>query len=77
MQTETLLLKGDQISKIDKCLFQVPRAETVRTAEAKISTVICLKHALQLVAPLQTALRPSENALFRAYHEVSAMGNIV
>ena len=50
---------------------QVPRAETVRTAEAKITTVIHLKHTLTLVTPLRQALHPAENALFAAYYEVN------
>lgn len=49
---------------------QLPKQETVKTAESKITTVIYLKHTLELVEPLRTALQDTEADLFKAYYEV-------
>lgn len=48
---------------------QLPKQETVKTAESKITTVIYLKHTLELVEPLRTALQDTEADLFKAYYE--------
>ncbi len=50
---------------------QIPKQETVKTAESKITTVIYLKHTLELVNPLKAALVDSQNTLLKAYHKVS------
>ena len=55
--------------------IQVPKTETVKTAESKITNVIYLKHTLELVDPLREALKNSKNALFTAYYEVRAKLN--
>eukprot|EP00731_Ephydatia_muelleri_P017612 Em0010g710a len=47
--------------------IQLPKVETVKTAESKITHVIYLKHVLELVDPLRTALEGSENPLLRGY----------
>lgn len=49
---------------------QLPKQETVKTAESKITTVIYLKHTLELVEPLRLALKDTEAELFKAYYEV-------
>ena len=51
--------------------IQLPKVETVKTAESKITHVIYLKHVLELVDPLRTALEGSENPLLRGYCDVS------
>ena len=50
--------------------IQLPKVETVKTAENKITHVIYLKHVLELVDPLRSALVGSENPLLRAYCDV-------
>ena len=49
---------------------QLPKQETVKTAESRITAVIFLKHTLELVEPLQAAVEPCKNPLFKAYHKV-------
>jgi DNA mismatch repair protein MSH4 len=49
---------------------QIPKQETVKTAESKISAIICLKHTLELVEPLSEALKETETPLLKAYHKV-------
>ena len=51
--------------------IQLPKVETVKTAESKITHVIYLKHVLELVDPLRTALEGSENPLLRGHCDVS------
>lgn len=49
---------------------QIPKQETVKTAESKISSIIYLKHVLGLIEPLREALRDFENPLMKAYYKV-------
>lgn len=48
---------------------QIPKHETVKTAENKITHIIHLKHVLELVEPLRTALADGEHSLLKAYYE--------
>lgn len=52
---------------------QIPKHETVKTAENKITHIIFLKHVLELVEPLRTALADGEDSLLKAYYEVYEM----
>ena len=54
---------------ISLCI-QIPKKEDIRTAEARITEIIYLKHTLELVQPLQQALKDGENQLFKAYEKV-------
>ena len=56
--------------------IQIPKQETVKTAESKITNIIHLKHSLELVKPLQLALKDSQNKLFSAYATVSISGHL-
>ena len=58
------------IDHITSMCIQVPKTETVKTAESKITNVIYLKHTLELVDPLREALRNCKNPLFTAYYQV-------
>lgn len=58
------------IDHLTSMCVQLPKQETVKTAESKITTVIYLKHTLELVEPLRTALQDTEADLFKAYYEV-------
>lgn len=59
------------IDHLTSMCVQLPKQETVKTAESKITTVIYLKHTLELVEPLRLALNDTEAELFKAYHEVN------
>ena len=52
-------------------LLQVPKRETIKTAESRILNIICLKHLLELVHPLKNAIISSKNHLFKTMVEVS------
>ena len=60
------------IDHLTSMCVQLPKQETVKTAESKITTVIYLKHTLELVEPLRLALKDTESELFKAYCEVKA-----
>lgn len=49
---------------------QIPKQESIKTAESKITNVIYLKHTLELIEPLREALRDCENPLLKAYYKV-------
>ncbi|KAL5005729.1 hypothetical protein ScPMuIL_016887 [Solemya velum] len=56
------------ISHLLSLCVQIPKQETVKTAESKISSIIYLKHVLELIEPLREALRDFENPLMKAYY---------
>ena len=58
------------IDHITSMCIQVPKQETVKTSETKITNVIYLKHTLELIDPLSDALKDYENHLFIAYRQV-------
>lgn len=62
------------IDHLTSMCVQLPKQETVKTAESKITTVIYLKHTLELVEPLRLALKDTEAELFKAYYEVNIRG---
>ncbi|XP_065529076.1 mutS protein homolog 4 isoform X6 [Lathamus discolor] len=49
-------------------LVQIPKQDTVKTAESKITNLIYLKHTLELVEPLRAALRNCTTPLLKAYY---------
>lgn len=51
-------------------LVQLPKHETVKTAENKINLVIYVKHCLELVSSLKDAIGTSQNPLLVAFTEV-------
>ena len=59
------------VDHLTSMCVQIPKQETVKTAESKITTVIYLKHTLELVEPLRDSLKDTETQLFKAYHEVN------
>lgn len=60
------------VDHLTSMCVQIPKQETVKTAESKITTVIYLKHTLELVEPLRVALKDTEAELLKAYDEVNA-----
>ncbi|CAH3162066.1 unnamed protein product [Porites lobata] len=57
------------VDHLTSMCVQIPKQETVKTAESKITTVIYLKHTLELVEPLRVALKDTEAELLKAYDE--------
>nr|KAG5709651.1 hypothetical protein BaRGS_027676 [Batillaria attramentaria] len=55
------------VDHIISLCVQIPKQDTVKTAESKITTVICLKHVLGLVTVLHDFLKDCENQLLKAY----------
>ncbi|XP_072181746.1 mutS protein homolog 4-like [Diadema setosum] len=49
--------------------IQIPKQESVKSAEQKITNIIYLKHTLELVEPLQIALDSAQTKLLQAYHK--------
>ena len=54
---------------LSQCV-QLPKQETVKTAENKITNVMYLKHTLELIEPLREALGDCENPLLKASYKV-------
>lgn len=61
------------VDHLTSMCVQIPKQETVKTAESKITTVIYLKHTLELVEPLRIALKDTEAELLKAYYEVNEL----
>ena len=59
------------VDHVVSLLVQLPKKETVKTAENKITLVIFLKHVLELVEPLKASTSLGKNALIAAFHTVS------
>ncbi|XP_033098705.1 mutS protein homolog 4-like [Anneissia japonica] len=66
---QTVLARFLDIDHLLSQCVQIPKTETVKTAEQKITTVILLKHTLELVGPLRTTLEGCNNRLLQAYHK--------
>ncbi|KAG8437188.1 hypothetical protein GDO86_008035, partial [Hymenochirus boettgeri] len=49
-------------------LIQIPKQDTDKATEAKISYIISLKHTLELVDPLKTVLKNCKTPLLKAYY---------
>ena len=69
--TSTVLNRFLDIDHLLSLCVQIPKQETIRIAETKITNVIYLKHTLELVEPLKSALQSAQNKLLQAYLKVS------
>ncbi|KAI8513855.1 MutS protein msh4 [Branchiostoma belcheri] len=69
-KSDTLVSRFLDVDHLLSVCVQIPKQETVKTAESKITNVIYLKHTLELVEPLQAALKDCHNQLFKAYYNV-------
>ncbi|XP_031824721.1 mutS protein homolog 4 [Sarcophilus harrisii] len=49
-------------------LVQIPKQETVKASESKITNLIYLKHTLELVDPLKAVLKKCNTPLLKAYY---------
>ena len=52
-------------------LVQLPKQETVKSAENKITLVICIKHCLELVETLRENISSSKNPLLSTFYKVN------
>ena len=50
--------------------IQIPKREDVKSAEAKITEIIRLKHTLELVEQLRDIIKDGSNQLFVLYTKV-------
>ena len=57
--------------------IQIPKREDVKSAEAKITEVIHLKHTLELVEQLRDIIKEGSNQLFVLYTKVCILGCIL
>ncbi|XP_033642505.1 mutS protein homolog 4-like [Asterias rubens] len=64
---QSVLARFLDVDHLLSLCVQIPKQETVKTAESKITNVIHLKHTLELVPPLMMALQGSKNKLLQAY----------
>ncbi|KAJ8047643.1 MutS protein-like 4 [Holothuria leucospilota] len=66
---QTVLSKFLDVDHLLSLCVQIPKQETVKTAENKITNVIYLKHVLELVEPLIKALQYTKSELLQAYYK--------
>ena len=66
---ESVLGRFVDVDTTISLLISVPKQETVQTAENRISHIIFLKHLLELVEPLKTAIKGGQNSLFKAFSD--------
>ncbi|XP_065192315.1 mutS protein homolog 4-like isoform X2 [Sycon ciliatum] len=69
LNIQGLLSRFLDVDHLISMFVQIPKSESVKTAEMRIAAVIYLKHTLELVEPLRSALEQCANPLFRAYHK--------
>ena len=63
---QSVVVRFLDIDHLLSLCVQIPKEETVKIAESKITNVIYLKHTLELIEPLQLALKECENQLLKA-----------
>lgn len=73
----SVLGRFPDIDHLTSICVQLPKHETVKTAESKISAAIYLKHTLELVEPMNDALKDTETPLFKAYYEVCILIHLI
>ena len=69
---QTVVSRFTDVDQLLSQCVQLPKQETVKTAEARITSVIVLKQCLELVPPLVDALAGCDNPLMRAYADALA-----
>ncbi|KAK3083385.1 hypothetical protein FSP39_021201 [Pinctada imbricata] len=53
---------------LSQCI-QIPKQETMKTAENKLTNIIYLKHTIEMIGAFRNALGDCENSLFKAYYK--------
>ncbi|XP_059143835.1 mutS protein homolog 4-like, partial [Physella acuta] len=64
---QRVISKFVDIGHVVSMCVQIPKTESVKTAESKLNCVIVLKHVLELVEPLKETLSYCENQLLQIY----------
>ncbi|XP_014778440.1 mutS protein homolog 4 [Octopus bimaculoides] len=64
---QSILKRFLDVDHLLSLCVQMPKQETIRTAESKITNIIYLKHILEMLPALQDALKKSDNTLLVAY----------
>ncbi|GAB1599457.1 mutS protein homolog 4 [Argonauta hians] len=64
---QSILKRFLDVDHLLSLCVQMPKQETIRTAESKITNIIYLKHTLEMLPALQDALKNSDNTLLSAY----------
>lgn len=67
---QTVIARFLDIDHVLSMCVQIPKQETLKTAEANINNIIYLKHILELVDPLRNALSNCENRLMKHFYKV-------
>ncbi|XP_072505981.1 mutS protein homolog 4 isoform X3 [Notamacropus eugenii] len=70
---QTVISRFLDTEQLLSVLVQIPKQDTVKAAESKITNLIYLKHTLELVDPLQAVLRRCNTPLLKAYY--SSLGD--
>ena len=63
--------KFPDIEHLLSLLVHIPKTETLKTAENKVSILILLKDTLESVDALKDALHCSKSDILRSFHDVS------
>ncbi|XP_022321107.2 mutS protein homolog 4-like isoform X2 [Crassostrea virginica] len=66
---QTVITRFLDIDQVLSMCVQIPKQETLKTAEANINNIIYLKHILELVDPLRNALSNCENRLMKHFYK--------
>ncbi|XP_061165050.1 mutS protein homolog 4-like [Saccostrea echinata] len=66
---QTVIARFLDVDHILSVCVQIPKKETLKTAEANINNLILLKHILELVDPLRNALSNCENRLMKHFYK--------
>lgn len=66
---QTVISRFLDVDHLLSLCVQIPKQETVKTAESKLTNIIYLKHTIELVEPFHEALRDCENPLLKTYYK--------
>jgi DNA mismatch repair protein MSH4 len=64
---ESIIKRFVDVDDLLSLCVQIPRCDSIKSAESKITKIIHLKHTLELVQPLLEAIRDAESQLLMAY----------
>lgn len=67
---QTIVGRFLDIDHLLSLFVQIPKQDSMKTAENNIANVIYLKHTLELIEPLREALKDFENPLLKTYYKV-------
>ncbi|XP_063952097.1 mutS protein homolog 4-like [Lytechinus pictus] len=66
---QSVLSRFIDVDHLLSLCVQIPKEESVKSSEQKITNIIYLKHTLELVEPLRLALHSAKSKLPQAYHK--------